>query len=57
MPHRITDECLACGICVDGCPNNAIFEGEVIYYIDPEKCDDCGTCIEVCPSRGTIIEE
>ena len=54
MPHRITDDCLACGACESECPESAISEGEDKYVIDPEKCTDCGTCAEVCP-EGAIV--
>lgn len=57
MPHRITEECLACGICMDECPNGAISEGDDIYVINPDICDDCGTCSDVCPNEGAIVEE
>lgn len=57
MPHRITEECLACGICMDECPNGAISEGDDIFVIDPELCDDCGTCMDVCPNEGAIVAE
>ncbi len=56
MPHKITEDCLACGICMDECPNDAISEGEDIYVIDPELCDDCGSCAEACPSEAIIKE-
>jgi len=28
MPHKITNECIKCGICVDECPVEAISEGD-----------------------------
>jgi ferredoxin len=56
MAHKITDECLACGACIDECPNEAISEGDDIYVIDPEKCDDCGTCVDSCPSEAIVPE-
>ncbi|MBI5376983.1 MAG: 4Fe-4S binding protein [Candidatus Schekmanbacteria bacterium] len=49
MSYKITDECIACGTCVDACPDNAISEGDPIYVIDPVKCTECATCAEVCP--------
>lgn len=55
MAHRITDECLACGTCIDECPVGAISEGD-IYVIDADLCTDCGACAEVCPT-GAIVEE
>lgn len=56
MAYKITDECLACGACVDECPNEAITEDDPIYVIDPEKCDDCATCVESCPSEAIVPE-
>ncbi len=50
MAHVISDECVACGTCVDVCPADAISEGEEKYSIDPEKCTDCAACVEVCPT-------
>lgn len=55
MGYRITEECLACGTCLDSCPAEAIAEGDV-YKIDPGKCESCGTCLDACPT-GAIIEE
>ena len=49
MAYIITDECIACGVCVDECPVEAISEGDDIYIIDPELCTDCGSCADVCP--------
>jgi ferredoxin len=54
MAHRITEDCLACGACLDECPNEAISEGDDIYEIDPEKCDDCATCVESCPNDAIV---
>jgi len=55
VAHKITDECLACGSCIDECPVGAISEGD-IYVIDADLCTDCGACAEACPT-GAIVEE
>jgi len=55
MAHFITDECTACGACIDECPEEAITEGD-IYVIDPEKCTDCATCVDVCPVEAIIAK-
>ena len=54
MPHRITDECLACAACIDECPEEAISEGDPCYVIDPELCTDCGTCVDSCPNDAIV---
>lgn len=57
MPHRITDECLACAACIDECPEEAISEGDPIYVIDPELCTDCGTCVDSCPNNAIVAAD
>lgn len=52
---HITEECIACGACVDECPQNCISEGTP-YVVDQEKCDGCSNCAEVCPVDCCIIE-
>ena len=54
MPRKITDDCMACGICMDECQDDAISEGDPIYVIDPEKCTDCGSCQDVCPNDAIV---
>ena len=51
MAYVISDDCIACGTCIDECPVEAIFEGD-IYSINPDVCTDCGTCADVCPSEA-----
>ncbi len=49
MAYVISNDCIACGTCIDECPTASISEGE-IYSINPETCIDCGACADVCPS-------
>ena len=51
MAYVISDQCVACGMCKDACPVDAISEGAP-YTIDPEKCVDCGNCAGECPSEA-----
>jgi ferredoxin len=57
MAYKITDECAACGVCIDECPTEAISEGDPIYVIDPEKCSDCAACVDVCPTGAIVPAE
>lgn len=49
MAYKITEGCIACGACAEGCPVEAISEGDGMYVIDQEKCIDCGSCADTCP--------
>ncbi len=55
MSLIITDECINCDVCEPECPNEAIYQGDSIYEIDPNKCTECvghydaPQCVEVCP--------
>lgn len=55
MVHVISDECLACGACLDECPSNAIEEGDI--YVINDECIDCGACVEVCPVDAISLKE
>jgi elongation factor Tu len=37
MSLFITDECINCDVCEPECPNDAIYQGEEIYEINPNK--------------------
>ncbi len=55
MALMITDECINCDVCEPECPNEAIYQGEEIYVIDPKLCTECvghydtPQCVDVCP--------
>ena len=51
MAYVISDDCVACGTCMDMCPAGAISEGD-IYVIDPDTCISCGSCAEACPNEA-----
>lgn len=48
MAYKISEDCISCGACMDGCPVEAITEGTP-YVIDANTCIDCGACADVCP--------
>ena len=54
MALSITEECIACGACVDTCPVNAIAEAGDIYAIS-DDCTECNACVDSCPV-GAIVE-
>ena len=55
MAHKVSDECVACGACVDTCPVGAItLEDKAV--VDADSCVDCGACEDACPT-GAIVAE
>ena len=49
MAFVISDACISCGACAEGCPVGAISEGDGKYEINADICIDCGACAEQCP--------
>lgn len=56
MAYKISDECIACGLCADNCPVNAITEGDGKYVINADLCIDCGACADNCPVDAAKAE-
>ena len=63
MALRITEECINCDVCEPQCPNTAIYMGQEIYEIDPDRCTECighfdePRCQVVCPVECIITDE
>ncbi|MBS3956037.1 MAG: 4Fe-4S binding protein [Clostridiales bacterium] len=58
MPRPIIeeDDCSACGICVDACPENVLeIVGDTAIAMNDEECTACAACMEECP-MGAITE-
>ena len=55
MALMTNSKCINCDMCDPECPNQAIYMGDKIYQIDPNKCTECvghydqPTCVSVCP--------
>jgi MinD superfamily P-loop ATPase len=52
---RITEECIACGECQEGCSFKAISQNDDQFVIDHNKCDVCGDCYTICPNDAIEI--
>jgi NAD-dependent dihydropyrimidine dehydrogenase PreA subunit len=50
---RITEDCIACGTCVQSCPVNAIVETGDLYAIN-ENCTECRACVDICPVSAIV---
>ena len=53
MAYKITDKCVACGLCKDDCPVEAISEGTP-YVVNADTCIDCGACAGSCPNEAIV---
>ncbi|MDR1016791.1 MAG: 4Fe-4S binding protein [Coriobacteriales bacterium] len=51
-----SEDCSACGICVDTCPNEVLaIEGDSAVVANEDACTACGDCLDECP-MGAITE-
>ncbi len=61
MRVRVTDDCVACELCVETCPE--VFEmgdefAEVVCDEVPEECEDAvRQSADECPSEAIIVDE
>lgn len=54
----LSDQCIACQICIGECPVGAIeLAPEGFARIDPELCVGCGKCSEACPVDAVRFEK
>jgi heterodisulfide reductase subunit A-like polyferredoxin len=53
-----TSYCVACGVCENICPFEAITINKGIFSkVDYDKCVGCGKCAKVCPSSTIEIRQ
>ena len=62
MALYITDQCINCDVCEPECPNDAIYQGELIYEIEASKCTECvghfmqEQCVVICPIDCILVD-
>ena len=54
MTYLVTDACVKCKYtsCVEVCPVQCFYEGELMLAINPNECIDCGACVAECPVKA-----
>lgn len=59
MTHVVLESCIKCKYtdCVEVCPVDCFYEGELMLVINPEECIDCGVCIAECPINAIVEEQ
>lgn len=49
------DRCIACGKCVEVCPESAHAMVDGLHAFDRARCTACGACTDVCYSRALVM--
>jgi len=58
IPVKVTEECDACGLCIQRFECPALYHDEALERTEVNRqiCAQCGLCIDVCP-RGAIVRD
>jgi len=59
MAFYVTENCIKCKHtdCVEVCPVDCFYEGEIFLAINPDECIDCALCVPECPIDAIFSEE
>ena len=54
IPIIEAKKCTGCEDCVEVCPVDCFYEGEIMLVIHPDECIDCGICEPECPADAIL---
>ncbi|MBI9085996.1 MAG: 4Fe-4S binding protein [Desulfobacterales bacterium] len=58
QPRHDKDLCIACGVCIDRCPTEALAMGEdEVPTVDLDRCIGCGVCATGCEVEAVTLVE
>ena len=49
-------DCVACGSCVDECPNGVLKVEDAVEIVSADDCISCGLCADACPVDVLKVE-
>ena len=50
------DDCVACGSCVDECPQGVLKVEDAVEIVEADNCISCGLCADACPVDVLAVE-
>jgi ferredoxin len=58
LTYVVTENCIRCKYmdCVEVCPVDCFYEGEVMLVINPDECIDCGVCEPESPAEAIFAD-
>ncbi len=56
FPH-INENCDGCGLCVEKCPQKALFKIDKKPILIENMCDGCSVCYHVCPKKAIEMKK
>ena len=51
------ERCDLCRICLDVCPQEALFFVQNRIKVNRVACAECGTCLDVCPQQAIQMQD